>query len=183
FVDGSFKTEEEMLSFLGSTLNRFTAVNNQEHMCNLYMLTLPDGTTQYTAGAIFTGEANNVITPYLKDMFGNKGEAYLSELYPDAKIDYLGMLHSHPQRWNGEDNDEFSWGDGLVSAISGRIYLSTPDGELYAPDRRDCWKVIPAGFVRDAPVSQMNNARKIKKTGNEHPGLRIAYLPFFKGAE
>ena len=43
--------------------------------------------------------------------------------------------------------------------------------------------MIPAGFAHDALVSQINNARKIKKTGNEHPGLRIAYLPFFKGAE
>ena len=99
-----------------------------------------------------------------------------------VKVEHLGLLHSHPND-RTEDNDNFSWGDGLVSAISGRIYLSTPGGELYAPDRKDAWKVIPTGFAHDALVSQNKSAGEIKKTGNEHPGLRIAYLPFFKGAE
>ena len=55
-----------------------------------------------------------------------------------AKVEYLGMLHSHPSRRDpSEDNDNFSRGDGLVSAISGRIYLTTPHGELYALDRKD----------------------------------------------
>ena len=55
------------------------------------------------------------------------------------------MLHSHPND-RTEDNDNFSRGDGLVSAISGRIYLSTPGGELYAPDWDDSRKVIISGL-------------------------------------
>jgi len=56
------------------------------------------------------------------------------------------MLHSHPQRWNGEDNDEFSLGDGLVAAISGKIYLTTPHGEVYALTRKDAPMVITGNF-------------------------------------
>ena len=72
------------------------------------------------------------------------------------------MLHSHPSRSNpANDNDEFSWGDGLVSAISGKIYLSTPGGELYALDRKDAWKVIPTGFIRDQMVIANKNANNV----------------------
>ena len=56
------------------------------------------------------------------------------------------MLHSHPKRWNGEDNDEFSLGDGLVAAISGKIYLTTPEGNIYALNWWDAWKPIILGI-------------------------------------
>ena len=62
-----------------------------------------------------------------------------------AKAEYLGMLQAHPND-RTEDNDNFSWGDGLVSAISGRIYLTTPEGNLYALSRRDAWKPIILGI-------------------------------------
>lgn len=59
------------------------------------------------------------------------------------------MLHSHPSRANGEDNDEFSLGDAIVSVVSGRIYLTTPEGYVYALDRKDGWKLIVPGYKRE----------------------------------
>ena len=144
--DGSFETENEMLSYMGSMLNRFTEVSDQEHMCNLYKITQKDGTVKYAAGEVHTGMSNNVILPYIEKLIYDADYLYLSLTESGAKVEHLGLLHSHPQRWNGEDNDEFSLGDGLVAAISGKIYLTTPEGNLYALSRRDAWKPIILGI-------------------------------------
>ncbi|MBE5784861.1 MAG: hypothetical protein E7330_03595 [Clostridiales bacterium] len=71
------------------------------------------------------------------------------------------MLHSHPQWYqNTVDNDLFSWGDALVSTISGKIYLTTPHGEVYALEGKDGKKMIVPGYIRDEMVRVKNIAWK-----------------------
>lgn len=67
------------------------------------------------------------------------------------------MLHSHPQ-WDGNstDNDRFSYGDSLVAVLSGKIYLTTPHGEVYALDREDGRKLINS-------VKKRNRINRIDK--------------------
>ncbi|MBQ7113400.1 MAG: hypothetical protein IJO10_04095 [Clostridia bacterium] len=63
------------------------------------------------------------------------------------------MLHSHPSRRDpSDDNDEFSWGDGLVAAVSGKIYLTTPHGNVYALSQEDAKTVIDTGLDWDKTV-------------------------------
>ena len=70
-----------------------------------------------------------------------------------AKVEHLGMLHSHPSRSNpANNNDEFSWGDGLVAAVSGKIYLTTPHGNVYALSQEDAKTVIDTGLDWDKTV-------------------------------
>ncbi|MBQ7113402.1 MAG: hypothetical protein IJO10_04105 [Clostridia bacterium] len=78
-----------------------------------------------------------------------RSPGYLSLIENGAKVEHLGMLHSHPSRANGEDNDEFSLGDAIVSVVSRRIYLTTPEGYVYALDRKDGWKLIVPGYKRE----------------------------------
>ena len=72
------------------------------------------------------------------------------------------MLHSHPQwKENREDNDEFSPGDAIVSVLSGKIYLTTPHGEVYALEGKDGKALILPGMKRERMV------KKGKKLGTD----------------
>ena len=79
-----------------------------------------------------------------------------------AKVEHLGLLHSHPQWYgNKRDNDQYSWGDSLVSVLSGKIYLTTPHGEVYALEREDGKELIWPGMKRERMV------KKGKKLGTD----------------
>ncbi len=43
-------------------------------------------------------------------------------------------------------------GDGLAAMLSGKIWLTTQDGTMYALDEADAGVVIPAGIMWDALV-------------------------------
>ena len=159
-IDGTYDSEEQMFTHIGSMLNRFTEVSNQEHMCNVYMIEDKAGKISYAASAIYTGEYNNVINPYLKDPFGVRGANRIIVQYAGSKIHYMGMLHAHPND-RKTDNDQFSWGDGLVAAASGKIYLTTPHGNVYALDRLDGSKVVLPGMLRETMLASSKAARKL----------------------
>lgn len=78
-----------------------------------------------------------------------------------AKVEHLGLLHSHPND-RTEDNDNFSWGDGLVAAISGKIYLTTPHGNVYALSQEDAKTVIDTGLDWDKTVFAQNKKPLLK---------------------
>ena len=72
----------------------------------------------------------------------------------------MGMLHAHPND-RKTDNDQFSWGDGLVAAASGKIYLTTPNGNVYALDRLDGSKIVLPGMLRETMLASSKAARKL----------------------
>ena len=57
--------------------------------------------------------------------------------------------------------EEREVGGGLAAPLSGKIYLTTPHRNLYALDRNDSWKIIPAGFVREQMVVANRNANRV----------------------
>ena len=70
-----------------------------------------------------------------------------------AKVEHLGLLHSHPQwKKSSKDNDLFSPGDAVVSVLSGKIYLTTPHGNVYALSQEDAKTVIDTGLDWDKTV-------------------------------
>jgi len=157
-----YASEEEMLSNMGSTLNRLTEVSGQEHMCNLFKVTERDGTVKYVTSAVRTGMDNNVILPYITTgLLGTDLLAKGIENIGGKNVEYLGMLHSHPQWYNNtQDNDQFSWGDSLVAALSGKIYLTTPHGEVYALEREDGKELIGPGMKRERIVKKKKRTEK-----------------------
>ncbi|MBE5784863.1 MAG: hypothetical protein E7330_03605 [Clostridiales bacterium] len=92
------------------------------------------------------------------------------------------MLHSHPQwKENREDNDLFSPGDAIVSVLSGKIYLTTPHGNLYALEKEDGKGLILSGVARDLIVTRDNLTRSISEWGKSKlsedaiHALQVAY--------
>ena len=72
------------------------------------------------------------------------------------------MLHSHPQwKKSRKDNDLFSPGDAVVSVLSGKIYLTTPHGNLYALEKEDGKGLILPGIIREQMVKEENRADAI----------------------
>ena len=94
-----------------------------------------------------------------------------------AKVEYLGLLHSHPQwKKSRKDNDLFSPGDAVVSVLSGKIYLTTPHGEVYALDKKEGKKIIVPGILRDSIVFHHNLVDMIKSLPkNELTALKVAF--------
>ena len=92
------------------------------------------------------------------------------------------MLHSHPQ-WDGNstDSDRFSYGNSLVAVLSGKIYLTTPHGNLYALGKEDGKGLILPGVARELIVSRDNLADSISEWGKSKlsedaiRALQVAY--------
>ena len=79
-----------------------------------------------------------------------------------AKVEHLGLLHSHPQwKKSRKDNDLFSPGDAVVSVLSGKIYLTTPHGEVYALDRKKAWLPLVSGVLAEGPYWINQLAQKL----------------------
>jgi hypothetical protein len=71
----------------------------------------------------------------------------------------MGLLHSHPDN-RSIDNDGFSAGDALVATVSGKIYLTTPYGNVYALDKwHGALMLLPSGF-RELMVLENNYSKK-----------------------
>ena len=151
-VDAIFQSEDELFTYSGSLLNYLTKYSGQEHMCPIYVVIRSNGAKEYVMGTVSTGETGNVIDPYVDSVKAAKtNESRLSAMYGGVPVRYLGILHSHPGRGT-DNNSEFSAGDGLVAAISGKIWLTTEDGSMYALDRGQGLPIILPGAVRDGIV-------------------------------
>ncbi len=150
-----FSSEEKLFTYMGSMLNYWSAESNQEHMCNIYSIHLDDGTTEYVAGPIYTGKHDNVILPYLLYSGAEAGLMELSEEYAGVDIQYEGMLHSHPY-CKGHENYQFSWGDAAVALLSGRIWLTAPNGTVYALERGRAVEAFGASLFRDTAFGKTN---------------------------
>ena len=150
-----FSAEEKLFTYMGSMLNYWSAESNQEHMCNIYSIHLNDGTTEYIAGPVYTGKHDNVILPYLLYSSGEAGLVELSEEYAGVDIQYEGMLHSHPY-CSGHENDKFSSGDAAVALLSGRIWLTAPNGTVYALERGRAVEAFGASLFRDTAFGKTN---------------------------
>ena len=150
-----FPSEEQLFTYMGSMLNYWSAESNQEHMCNIYSIHLNDGTTEYIAGPVYTGKHDNVILPYLLYSSGEAGLVELSEEYAGVDIQYEGMLHSHPY-CSGHENDKFSSGDAAVALLSGRIWLTAPNGIVYALERGRAVEAFGASLFRDTAFGEKN---------------------------
>lgn len=153
-------------------MNRLTEESNQEHMCNVYFVEWENGDVEYMTGPICTGEHGNVVNPYLTDPFGTKAAEKLSKIYPGVKVRYMGLLHSHPDN-RSIDNDGFSAGDALVATVSGKIYLTTPYGNVYVLDKwHGALMLLPSGF-RELMVLENNYLRSNSIPESEWPvGLK-----------
>ena len=150
-----FSSEEKLFTYMGSMLNYWSAESNQEHMCNIYSIHLNDGTTEYIAGPVYTGKHDNVILPYLLYSGAEAGLMELSEEYVGVDIQYEGMLHSHPY-CSGHENDKFSSGDAAVALLSGRIWLTAPNGIVYALERGRAVEAFGASLFRDTAFGEKN---------------------------
>ena len=133
-----FSSAEAFFTYVGSQMNDWTKESGQEHMCNVYSLHNEDGTVEYFSGSVYTGSRNDVIIPYLENI-GTQGiTVELAGNYLNGDVRFEGVLHSHPND-RKTDNDQFSWGDA-----SGKIYLTTPHGHVYALDKGDgCGLIVP----------------------------------------
>ena len=155
-----FGSEEELFTYSGSVLNYLTDYSGLEHMCGIYSVDWEDGRIEYISGPVVSGTKSentaNVIIPFVACFIS--AEAYtasVERVYAGAEVKFEGILHSHPSYGSGEsynNNDNFSWGDGLAAMLSGKIWLTTQDGTMYALDEADTGVVIPAGIMWDALV-------------------------------
>lgn len=60
------------------------------------------------------------------------------------------MLHSHPSRRDpSDDNDEFSWGDGLAALLAGQITLTTQDSTMFVLNQDEALEVVISGLKAD----------------------------------
>jgi hypothetical protein len=173
---------EELFVYSGSSLNYLTKYSGQEHMCGIYMLDQGDGNSEYIMSSVFTGEPNNVIIPYIASTFAAEGYTNkLSNMYHGAQVQYLGILHSHPSRESHDgkydNNQEFSWGDAVAAAISGKIWLTTQDGSMYALDRERAMPIIWPGLIRDAAVRYSNDLHAKGVKWEDYPQWLKDYWP------
>ena len=155
-----FGKEEEMFTYSGSVLNYLTDYSGLEHMCGIYSVNHGDGRIEYISGPVVSGmqfgNIANVIIPFAACFIS--AEAYttnVKKIYEGANVRFEGILHSHPSYGNGStynNNDNFSWGDGLAAKLSGKIWLTTQDGTMYALDGTDTEDVISAGLIWDILV-------------------------------
>ncbi len=169
-----FSSAEEIFTYMGSVLNYCTAESQQEHMCNIYSIHLEDGTTEYAAGPVYTGMHDNVILPYLLYTGAEMGLREIMEEYAGTEIQYEGMLHSHPY-CKGHEDDKFSEGDAVVALLSGKIWLTAPNGTVYALEKGRAPKVLGASLLRDTTYGKANEEQfaAVRKPENFIvPGVR-----------
>ena len=154
-ITQAFPSQEEFFTYTGSALNYWTVQSNQEHMCNVYSMHFDDGTVEYFAGQVYTGMHDNVVLPYLLYSSVEAEVAELSQEYTGAEIQYKGMLHSHPY-CKGHENYHFSWGDAAVALLSGKIWLTAPNGTVYAHEKGKAMKALGASLFRDTAYGNAN---------------------------
>ena len=170
-----FSSAEAFFTYTGSQMNDWTKESGQEHMCNVYSLHNDDGTVEYFSGPVYTGSKNNVIIPYLENI-GTQGiTVELAGNNLNCEVQFEGVLHSHPND-RKTDNDQFSWGDALVSVLSGKIYLTTPHGHVYALDKGDGRGLIVPAMLRDFAVRRSNQLQNEGVLKNDYPALLRFYL-------
>lgn len=127
-------------------LNLMTAQENKETCCNLYSAVI-NGRRVYFTGEVFVGNQFNVVVPYLADALWEKQEVLAGKVYDLEGIRFEGFMHAHP--YNKYSNT-FSGGigDAAVALLSGEIYLTTPDGNIYDLTRpEDILDAIYIGFA------------------------------------
>ncbi|MDD5917633.1 MAG: hypothetical protein PUD73_00835 [bacterium] len=181
-ITTNFGSKEELFTYSGSALNYLTQYSNQEHMCGIYTMDRGDESVEYIMGPVLTGKEENVIIPYIASVLASKMYTKeLSNMYDGVRVRYLGILHSHPSRKdsNGEydNNEEFSWGDALVATISGKIWLTTQDGSMYALNRDKADPLILSGLIRDVAVLYSNYLISQGVGWNDYPQWLKVYWP------
>ena len=131
-VDGKsmlFGEEAELFLYSGSVLNYLTGYSGLEHMCGIYSVNWNDGSTEYISGPIMSGmetvNSKNGIIPFAASFIS--AQAYtdnMERIFAGAKVKFAGILHLHPSYGSGgvyDNNDSFSWGDGLATLLAGKI--------------------------------------------------------------
>ena len=176
-----FGSEEELFTYSGSVLNYLTDYSGLEHMCGIYSVDWEDGRIEYISGPVVSGTKSentaNVIIPFVACFIS--AEAYtasVERVYAGAEVKFEGILHSHPSYGSGEsynNNDNFSWGDGLAAMLSGKIWLTTQDGTMYALDDESAKPIILPAFVRDLIVDYRN---RIWEMGKQPPNWTGDYV-------
>lgn len=72
-----------------------------------------------------TKNSKNGIIPFAASFIS--AQAYtdnMERIFAGAKVKFAGILHLHPSYGSGgvyDNNDSFSWGDGLATLLAGKI--------------------------------------------------------------
>ena len=176
-ITQAFPSQEEFFTYTGSALNYWTVQSNQEHMCNVYSMHFDDGTVEYFAGQVYTGKRGNVIIPYLANIGMQGIPVKLAGWALKMDVRFEGVLHSHPND-RSEDNDQFSLGDAFVAAVSGKIFLTTPYGHVYALGRTDGSAMIFPAALREIAVNKWNKLSNRNVSKSDYPSWLKLYLDY-----
>ena len=179
-VDGKsmlFGEEEELFLYSGSVLNYLTGYSGLEHMCGIYAVSWDDGSTEYISGPVVSGmetkNSKNGIIPFAASFIS--AQAYtdnMERIFAGAKVKFEGILHSHPSYESGgvyDNNDSFSWGDGLAALLAGKIWLTTQDGSMYALNEADAAPLVLPALICDIAVTYANHLKERDLTWDDYP--------------